>query len=547
MNDAEKTRDQLLNELVGLRQRADDLEQALQRTQQLHTQDFTALRQSEERLSLALEAIHMVTWEWDIQSGQIVWSEYLESLLGLGRDSFGGSPEAFLASVFPEDRELVVQLIDRDLEKDADYDIEFRLVWPNQTIHWVRAQGRFFFDSTGQAVRMLGVLMDISQHKYLETQLRQAQKMEAVGQLTAGIAHNLNNALQVITGNLDVLLMEAPESFQPMLEDINEAGQRAAAVIKKLMLFSRRSSNRDHVPIELSALIRSTVDMCRTSFGHKIEIGITTWEGLPSVLGEHTQLEQVFLNLCINARDALEDGDNPSPTIQIAVDTIDLPPRDERLPNPNCPGLYLRVQVIDNGIGMAAETLQHIFEPFFTTKDVGRGTGLGLATAYGIIEQHGGWITGESKPGVETTFSVYLPAIKQIAGAQQAEEQVVITGGTETILIIEDEEAVRRFAARVLERYGYAVLEGVDGRDGLEVFQRDRNRVALVLLDLSMPRMSGREVFAELRALDPAVKIAIFTGGVINKEDLVGAEAIVKKPLGMNELLCTVREVLDRG
>ena len=378
----------------------------------------------------------------------------------------------------------------------------------------------------------------------LEKQLRQAQKMEAIGQLTAGIAHNFNNALQTITGNLELTLLEIPESFKSPLRDAKGASYRAAEMIQQLMLFSRQGRS-EHQTVTIQTVIDTTVDMCRKMFDRRINIDAEALDTLPGILGNAGQLQQVFLNLCLNARDALDGLDRPSPRITLVADTLHMDTDPLKVSPQVRPGWYTRVRVTDNGVGMDDETKSHVFEPFFTTKESGKGTGLGLSTVFAIVRDHQGWVECESDLGAGTAFSVYLPATEQETAPEKGEEIDSRPGGTETILVIDDEEMVRDTLARCLKRGGYTVVMGEDGKDGLEVFQRERNKIALVLLDLSMPRMSGPEVLVKLRAIDPQVKVVIMGGYIADKTAYPDAQAILQKPIRLQELLQMVRTVLD--
>ena len=373
----------------------------------------------------------------------------------------------------------------------------------------------------------------------LEGQLRQAQKMEAVGQLTAGIAHNFNNMLQGITGNIYLTMLDAPDDLRPLLEEAQSAADRAAAMVRQLMVFARQGVRSERRPVPLAAIVRNAVEICRETFDRKIDIVDEIPEKDALVLGDVGQLEQVFMNLLINARDAVEEVDR-EPVICVRGERVVLEKdADQSVP----PGEYVCVRVEDNGAGMDEETRKRVFDPFFTTKPVDRGTGLGLSTVYGIVQQHGGGIDCDSKPEAGARFSVYLPVMDP--GPESGRE---MTGGavaskTGTILVIDDEEMVRHSTARILERCGYDVLLAADGEDGLEVFRREP--VDLVLLDLSMPRVSGREVLAEWCRLNPDVKVVIFTGYPARTEDFAAARAVVQKPFSMESLTRAVRQVLD--
>jgi len=411
-------------------------------------------------------------------------------------------------------------------------------------------------DDDGNITGVVLAFQDISERRRaeaekakLEEELRQSQKMEAVGQLTAGIAHNFNNMLAAIMGNVELAKMYATDNIQRYLQTAITSSQRAADMVKELMAFSR-VGQVEQEPVDIKSVINDTVKICRRTFDRKIEITVESDDNLPPILGNSGKLGQVLLNLCLNARDALNEIDKRLPCIRIESSTVSLDVDDCIIQPEASPGQYIQVSVSDNGIGMDKKTQERIFEPFFTTKEVGKGTGLGLATVYGIIKQHDGWIECQSELGVGTTFSVYLPAYDRNRAfgknlVSSAEEVERMPGGTETILLIDDEEMIREVAQAMLESRGYTVILGVDGTDGLNAFTRYQDKIDLVILDLSMPKMSGWEVLAEMLAIAPDVKVLISTGHPCGDAKLEGESDVIKKPFQWQEFMQTVREVLE--
>jgi signal transduction histidine kinase len=382
---------------------------------------------------------------------------------------------------------------------------------------------------------------------HLEDRLQHSQKMEAVGQLTAGIAHNFNNMLVVVMGNMELALMDAPAAIKPPMERAIGACQRAADMIRELMLFSRKESMETSV-IEIEPVVSEAVEICRKTFNRKIEFEFEPSQDMPPIMGDAVQIQQVLLNLLINARDAMEsqtpaDGDME---IHISMELYDLG-SENLLSRPHIlPGHYVRVEVEDTGPGMEGKVQERIFEPFFTTKDVGQGTGLGLATVYGIVQQHRGWIDVESEIGKGTKFILYLPAAEQAELLRESLDDVDdIPGGNETILVIDDEDEIRQMLSKMLARQGYKVLEAPDGAQGLEVIRQNKKDIGLVLLDLSMPIMSGEQVLQELSVASPEIRVVIITGYLGDRTEHEGALATVRKPFRRKELLQTARAVLD--
>ena len=422
-------------------------------------------------------------------------------------------------------------------------DEELEILRPDGTTRWVSLTVRPTRDSAGEFVATRSMAVDVTEHKRLEEQLRQAQKMEAVGELTAGIAHNFNNMLQAIRGNLDLVIKYRGDDAAELLSDASYAAGRAAEMVQQLMVFSRQGLQPEHGPVKLQQIAQETVEICRKAFDRKINISIDTIGDPGPILGDSGQLSQILMNLCINARDAL-DGvlDRPH---QIRIE-VEEPSHHVRPPlnNPATLGRFVRLRIIDNGIGMDEETQKRVFDPFFTTKEVDEGTGLGLSTVYGITQQHGGWVTCDTKLGEGTTFSVYLPATTQPIGGDDIHATADGPKGSETILVIEDEAMVRKVTGRMLENSGYNVMEAVDGMEGLAIFKEHRERISLIMLDLSMPGMSGREVLAELRSIDPQVRVLILTGYSMVDEEFTKAEMVVQKPFDQSDLAHKVRAAL---
>jgi len=394
--------------------------------------------------------------------------------------------------------------------------------------------------------RRLGDLeREISERRHLEGQLRQAQKMEAVGQLTAGLAHNFNNMLQGIVGNVSLALMQTDGDLHDILTDANQSAERAAEMIHHLMTFSRQGLQPELRPIDMAALTTEAVEMARRTFDRRIAITADIATGSAGeILGDAGQLQQVVLNLLINARDALDET-TADPAIRVELETVTVPGADATPPDAR-PGPYVVARVIDNGVGMDDETLERVFEPFFTTKDVDKGTGLGLSTVYGIVQQHGGWISCQSAACEGTTFAVFLPETSTPADEGAGPDSESEPRGAETILVIDDEDIVRRTVSRLLGHYGYTVVTAEDGASGVELFSSRADDVDLILLDLSMPGMSGREALPRLRAVSAQTPIALFTGYAAEQGgDLDEIDTVIQKPFTSLHLARTVRALLD--
>ena len=409
-------------------------------------------------------------------------------------------------------------------------------------------------NESGEVVGAIVVNQDITERhaaeealRRSEAQLRQAQKMEAVGQLAGGIAHDFNNLLTGILSYCDLVLQElrGSDPIRGDVEQIRHAGLRAAALTRQLLAFSRRQVLQPRV-LSLNATIAEIDGMLRRLLGADVTLETELDPGLWYVMADPGQIEQVLVNLVVNARDAMPQGGR----VRITTANHRYPAAGEQRPNGVRPGHYVTVAVADTGTGMDLQTQARIFEPFFTTKEQGKGTGLGLSTVYGIVQQSGGHVTVDSTPGHGATFTVYLPRHEGGSAAPVAGlDRRTLPGGRETLLLVEDEAAVRSSARRLLERYGYTVLEARHGADALRIAEEMGTEVDLVLTDLVMPEMGGRELVERLRARRPTLKVlymsgytekAIASGGVMPSHT-----GFVEKPFTVEQLLRRLREILD--
>ena len=386
--------------------------------------------------------------------------------------------------------------------------------------------------------------------KKLNKQMLQAQKMEAVGTLAGGIAHDFNNLLQGILGYTQILLLSRDESDPDTtrLEEIEKATQRARELTQQLLAFSRKVETKPR-PVDLNQEVEQVRKLLERTIPKMITMELHLEERLDVIHADPAQLEQVMMNLGVNARDAMPDGG------RLVFETENLT-LDEEYCETHLgarPGRYVLLSISDTGHGMNRETLEHIFEPFFTTKEVGKGTGLGLAMVYGIIKSHGGYIMCYSEPGEGTTFKIYLPVREGDQPAPETETKSVAAmpeGGSETILLVDDEGILRDIGKTILEQFGYTVLLAPDGETALEVYRENLEDISLVILDLIMPGMGGKRCLEEILKQDPQAKVVIASGYSINgrpKEALDrGARAFVKKPYEVTQMLREVRKVLDQ-
>ncbi|MFH0825893.1 MAG: PAS domain S-box protein [Pseudomonadota bacterium] len=402
-------------------------------------------------------------------------------------------------------------------------------------------------DDTGKTVNFVAVKRDVTKEVLLQEQLFQAQKMEAIGTLAGGVAHDFNNILQVALGYSELMLGEErlPQIYKADIKKINESARRGADLVKRLLTFSRKTEINPQ-PLNLNQRINEVRRMIERTIPKMIEIKLLLAEDPARVNADPTQIDQILMNLAVNARDAMAGGG------ELTFETANVI-LDERYARTNIeasPGRYVLLSVRDTGSGMDKDTLQHIFEPFYTTKGVGEGTGLGLAMVHGIVKQHGGHIKCYSEPGRGTAFNIYFPALVSDEEAEQTKVTALPRGGSETILLVDDEELIRDLGSRILTKAGYKVITASNGKEALDVFEGRGSEIDMVVLDLIMPEMGGKQCLEALLALAPSLKVVIASGlsadGPTKDALSAGAKGFVNKPYDIRQVLEVVREVLDQ-
>ncbi|HSI07051.1 MAG TPA: response regulator [Rariglobus sp.] len=511
---------------------------------------LAALRRSEERFREMAEHIGSVFYSINLKTGHHAYvSPAYEQIWGLTAAGLHEQPAQWTAAVIPEDRPAVLAAL-AQLAHGKDYSIEYRIRRPDGTQRWVEDRSYLIREADGAMQRAVGVATDITRRHQLEAQLRQAQKMEAVGQLAGGVAHDFNNVLTVVIGWARLLLdrnTTPPDAIAPLTEIFN-AGNRAANLTRQLLVFSNKQTI-DRQTVDLNHVTGEISEMLRRLIGEHITLNLALSASPCLAEGDAGMIEQVLMNLAVNARDAMPGGG----TLTISTETVVIDDASSHH-HPNArPGTFACLNVSDTGCGIPREILSRIFEPFFTTKEVGRGTGLGLAMVTGIVQRHQGWIELESTVGVGTHFRILLPAAHAADHAaadpsQQHPEPSV--GGSETILFAEDEPGVREFAVAVLNSLGYRVLQACSGRDALEVWQRHSSRITLLVTDLVMPDgISGVELAIRLRKEKPALKVVLTSGyanGITGRQFQAPANMhFVQKPYKPQALAEAVRTALD--
>jgi PAS domain S-box-containing protein len=393
-----------------------------------------------------------------------------------------------------------------------------------------------------------GIMRDITEQANLQKQLLQAQKMEAIGTLSGGIAHDFNNLLTIVMGFSELLLSEKEQDHPEYadLQKIFHASKNGAELVQRLLMFSRKAEPKP-VPMNLNKQIVQVEKLLRRTIPKMIDINLDLSPDLPKIYADPSQVEQVLMNLAVNARDAMPDGGK----LTVGTSTVTLNEEYSRRHLESSPGDYVLLEISDTGHGMDNETVEHIFEPFFTTKEMGRGTGLGLAMVHGIVKQHNGHITVYSEIGKGTTFRVHLPAIGAEVEMDVETTSIMPAFGTETVLLVDDEEFVRELGARILTKHGYTLLQAANGREALDLFKKERSQISLVILDLIMPEMGGTECLKELLKIDSKVRVLVASGysadASVKETIQMGAKGFVSKPFRFKELLQQVRMALDEG
>ncbi len=502
-----------------------------------------ALRESEERVRFALESTHVGIWELDFGTGALRWSNVLEAQYGLASGTFGGTYEAFVARVHPDDRASVRAGVTRAIAKGGEFSFQHRTLWDDGTVRWLRGTGRIQLAADGTPQRGVGVSLDVTDQHMLEAQFQQAQKMEAVGRLAGGVAHDFNNLLTAILGYCELLQEDLPpgDGNLDSLMEIRKAGESAATLTRQLLAFSRNQLI-EPARLDLNAVVAEMRAMLGRLIGEDVDVLLQLPPHVPLVLADRGQIEQVVMNLAVNARDAMPGGG----TLRIATQVVEL---DADTPVALAPGAYVTLTVADTGCGMSPDVQERLFEPFFTTKPVGKGTGLGLATVHGIVARSGGGITVDSDVGLGSSFTIYLPVAAPDTAAQAALPAPRHDQGTETVLVVEDAAALRDLTQRLLTRQGYQVLVASNAADAVTIFDQHPG-IDVLLTDVIMPGASGADLTRTLLARRPSLKVVFMSGytddAIAHHDVHRRGAAFLAKPFTSEALGRKLREVLDR-
>ena len=507
------------------------------------------LAQHQTFLEQAQEVAHIGSWIASLDgSDRLDWSAEAHRIFGVPPGQFAGSSEAFFAFVHPDDRGAVRAASEAAAAGGPAYDIEHRVVRPDGDVRWVHEKASRVGEAPGRPLRMVGTVQDITDRRLLEDQLRQSQKMEAIGRLAGGIAHDLNNALTAIAGYAELALGEVPSDHAARgdVEEIRRAAERAGSVTRQLLAFSRKQLLEPRV-FDLNETVAAISRLLSRLLGADVEVQTRLAASALPVVGDPGQVEQAVINLALNARDAMPDGGKV--VLATAQETVDEAYARSHPPMPT--GLYTVLRVSDSGHGMPRETQLRIFEPFFTTKDVGKGTGLGLSMVYSTLKQIGGFIFVESEVNRGTSFRLFFPPAPApaAAGVEAAPAREQERRGHETLLVVEDEPSVRNLVASALRHDGYRLLIASSAEDALTAADAHDGPIDLLLTDAMMPGKSGLELANLLTARRPGIPVIVMSGYTEETLDVPGMKdpiALLQKPFTPRELRRRIREVLDR-
>jgi PAS domain S-box-containing protein len=507
----------------------------------------SALRENQEWLRLALEGAHIGTWSFDPGSGEVRWSERTSALFGISAREAPHNLAQVLQRIAPDDRERLERAARSAIEgRTDDFVIEHRALWPDGSLHWIEARGRVQRSPEGAVRRLTGVALDIDARRQLQERVERTSRVESIGRLAGGVAHDFNNLLTAILGFGELAQTALQPGSQPYahLERLIEAAQRGAALVRQLLAFARQHPSRTEA-LDLNALIEGVVRLLPRLLGEPIEVQARLASDLPPVSVDASQIEQVLVNLAVNARDAMPSGGRLLITTELQRVSAEQAKRHVDA----SPGEYCVLAVTDAGHGMRPEVTARVFEPFFTTKPLGQGTGLGLSTCYVIARAHGGWIEVDSEPGRGSTFRVFLPRSKvEPRAVEQAAPERAIDGRGELLLVVEDDPAIRSLLATSLPALGYEVRLASDGEEALAAAGATERPVDLLVTDLVMPRMGGRELARRLRAERPQLRVLFVSGydaqGELLREPLGRGESFLAKPYTTAQLGARLRELL---
>jgi len=518
-----------------------------------HDRAKIQLLAAEDRYRTLVERLPAITYiaelgadgPWHYVSPQI------ESILGFTPEEWLSDPMSWMNHIHKDDQAIALAAERRFQETHELFQAEYRMFARDGRIRWFRDEAVMLHHASDRPLMMQGVLYDMTERKRLEDELRHSQKMEAVGQLAGGVAHDFNNLLTLIQAHNEHLRrrLDPGDPAQQDALEIERAVTRAAVLTRQLLAFGRKQVLQTKI-LDLNAVVTEVVKMLSPVIPNNIELGVRQAPSLGRVKADPSQIEQIILNLAVNARDAMPHGGR----LILETKNIEVDEAYARNHNGVPPGQYVMLMVSDTGVGMDSDTKARIFEPFFTTKEPGKGTGLGLATVYGVVKQMGGAIWVRSQPGNGTSFEVYLPLAlaekkEEAAGSSSRTALATAPNGAETVLLVEDQEGIRDMVQEFLRRKGYTVLQAVDGNDALRIADEHKNPIHLLITDMIMPNIGGAELANLLMPLRPQMKVLFMSGDPENASLGNGGidekVAILQKPFLLDALARKIRSVLE--
>ena len=551
-----KAINRMLDDLQAARRELELLNQDLEKRVDVRTEELAgeiverkrgqeALQRSNERFELAASAVDGAIYDWSMEGNVLSWSDGLTRVFGYRPSENLDLAKWWSSHVHPEDLERVRRQHEAALADASDFLCEYRLAHHDGRYLSVLDRGRLLCDPSGQPVRMVGVVENITELRQLEEQFLHSQRMEAVGRLAGGVAHDFNNLLTTILGYSEIL-QATMDPTDPRLEDVAEirkSGERAAGLTQQLLAFSRKQRTTPRL-LDVGSVLTDLERMLRRLIGEDILLETAIPQERLLVMADRSQLDQVLINIAVNARDAMPRGGK----LAISAVSVELDDSFVRVHLGSRPGPHVRIEIRDNGMGMPQEVLARVFEPFYTTKEVGKGTGLGMSIVYGIIAQWGGYVSVESAPERGTIVRLYLPVtVGEPEPAAPAAPSAI--RGTERVLVVEDEASLRALLRTHLSKNGYEVIEARDGQQALQVAGAVAGSIDLVLTDLVMPNMGGREMADSLRRKQPDLRVLFMSGYSEDRTrdyaELAAGEQFLSKPFALQDLLHKVRQILD--
>jgi two-component system, cell cycle sensor histidine kinase and response regulator CckA len=543
-----KQTQQVLREInENLELRVQERTAALATANESLKQEIDSRESIQKRLGLAQQAGKLGTFEWNIQTNNITWSIELEALYGREPGSFTHSFANWLETIHPEDRPKVTAALERSRQTAQGLDLEFRIIYPDTEIHWIAVKSNIFLDRSGNPTRTIGIHLDITEKKQLEQQFLRAQRLESLGTLASGIAHDLNNILTPILSVAQLLplrLTNLDDRTQNLLKILESSARRGADLIKQILSFARGIEG-NRVCLQPYHLLQDIHKIIQQTLPKSIDIDTDIPTDLWMVLGDMTQLHQVLMNLCVNARDAMPDGG----TLTITAANRSIDEAFTRLHLDSKVGNYVAITVTDTGMGIPPQLMHRIFDPFFTTKDVGKGTGLGLSAVLGIVKSHEGFLDVQSEIAHGTQFQIYLPVCGTLT--QPHEKALELPSGhQELVLVIDDELAISELIKTTLETYNYRVLTANDGAAAIAIYRERQAEIASVLIDMMMPVMDGLTTVTALRQIKPNLPIIAMSGlnsvEAIERTERFGCQHFLAKPFTAEDLLQTLHNNLSQ-